>query len=441
MDFHHSNRSLFRISESGAKNAASIEDCSAPISSSFVHRDMDREIDLDKDRADMTQSLSDRNAANWSAVVAMSLCVFVLIASEFLPVSLLTPIAAELSLTEGQAGQAISVSGIFAVFTSLFISFLSRHIDRKHVLLALTGLMLISGAVVASAPNYAVLMFGRALLGIVIGGFWSMSTATVMRLVPKETVPKALAFLNAGNALAATIAAPLGSFLGGLIGWRGAFFCVVPVALTAFCWLAVALPRMQGGSASRVTATFRLLERPVVATGMAAVFLLFMGQFALFTYLRPFLETATEVDVTTLSLLLFVVGVAGLTGTVFIGSLLSRSLRGVLVSSPMLMGLIAIGLVLLGGNVIAVALLLGAWGLATSGPVGWGVWLSRALPTEAEVGGGLMVATIQLAITLGATTGGALYDAEGYGATFIGSAVILFSACFLANRSFRAFRG
>ena len=86
------------------------------------------------------------------------------------------------------------------------------------------------------APSYVMFMFGRALLGIAIGGFWSMSTATVMRLVPEKSVPKALAILNGGNALAATIAAPLGSFLGSYIGWRGAFITVVPLAAIALGW-------------------------------------------------------------------------------------------------------------------------------------------------------------------------------------------------------------
>ena len=96
------------------------------------------------------------------------------------------------------------------------------------MLLSLTALMIVSGTVVALAPNFAVLMVGRALLGVSIGGFWAMSTATVMRLVPDDRVPHALALLNGGNALAATIAAPLGSYVGSLIGWRGAFFSVVP---------------------------------------------------------------------------------------------------------------------------------------------------------------------------------------------------------------------
>src|SRR5882757_1651274 len=105
----------------------------------------------------------------WSAVLALTLCVGTLIASEFMPVSLLTPIASDLHLTEGQAGQAISVSGIFAVLTSLLVAGATARIDRRSVLLAFTLLMIVSGAIVAFAPNFAAFMVGRALLGICIG--------------------------------------------------------------------------------------------------------------------------------------------------------------------------------------------------------------------------------------------------------------------------------
>lgn len=149
------------------------------------------------------------NRAAWGAVLSMALCVFVLIASEFMPVSLLSPLAADLGITEGRAGQAISISGAFAVVTSLLVAGLTRHIDRRLVVTGFTLLLIVSGLAVTFAPNYALLMVGRALLGIAIGGFWSMSTAIVMRLVPQDMVPKGLAMLNAGNAIAATIAAPL----------------------------------------------------------------------------------------------------------------------------------------------------------------------------------------------------------------------------------------
>lgn len=372
-------------------------------------------------------------AANWGAVFALSLCVFTLIASEFMPVSLLTPIAAELRVTEGQAGQAIAVSGAFAVVTSLFITAIAGGLDRKILLLILTGLMILSGIIVATAPTYTVLMIGRALIGIVIGGFWSMSAATAMRLVPGHQVPRALAILNGGNALATVVAAPLGSFLGGIIGWRGAFFCVVPVAVVVFIWQAFSLPTMKADHGQGPGTVFHLMRRPVVALGMAAMSLFFMGQFALFTYLRPFLELVTRVDLTTLSLLLLLIGVTGFIGTLLIERFVKRELYRTLIVIPALMALIAAALIGFGTSLIVTAGLLGVWGLlATSAPVGWWTWLAQTLPRDAEAGGGLMVAMVQAAITLGATLGGLLFDTSGYAATFSAAAALLAMAGGLA---------
>ncbi|MGH7485429.1 MAG: MFS transporter, partial [bacterium] len=148
----------------------------------------------------------------WSAVGSMTLCVAMLIASEFLPVSLLTPIAADLRATEGMAGQAISISGLFAVVASLFIATIAGRFDRRHVLIVLTGVMLTSLVLIAEAQSFAMLMAARALLGITIGGFWSLATA---------------------------FAAPIGSYLGGIIGWRGVFWALTPIVALNLIWQCV----------------------------------------------------------------------------------------------------------------------------------------------------------------------------------------------------------
>lgn len=371
--------------------------------------------------------------AAWGAVLAMSLAAFALVASEFMPVSLLTPLAADLRITEGQAGQSIAISGAFALLTSLCLTSVVGRLDRKTLLLALTGLMIASGTVAAFAPNYPLFMVGRALIGVAIGGFWSMSAATAMRLVPTADVPRALAILNGGNALATVIAAPAGSYLGGVIGWRGAFFCLVPVATLALAWLWFSLPALRPENRQAPASMVALFKRPAVCLGMAAASLFFMGQFALFTYLRPFLETVTRVDVSTLSLMLLVLGVAGFIGTTLIGSVLKARMYPVLIAIPLIMAAIAAALLVVGQSVAATTVLLAIWGLvATAAPVGWWTWLARTLPRDAEAGGGLMVAVVQLAIMLGATGGGLLFDASGHGATFGFSAAVLVAASLLA---------
>jgi predicted MFS family arabinose efflux permease len=380
--------------------------------------------------------------AAWGGVFALSLGAFALVASEFMPVSLLTPVANSLHVSEGQAGQAISVSGAFALVTSLCISRLAGKLDRKLLLAGLTLLMIVSATIAAFAPGYAAFMVGRAFIGVAIGGFWSMSAATAMRLVPEDQVPKALAIVNGGNALATVVAAPLGSFLGAVVGWRVAFFCIVPVAALALGWKLVSLPPMPAvvdERGPRSANPFRLLKRAPVALGMAGVSLFFMGQFALFTYLRPFLEAVTHATAATTSLLLLVIGVAGFVGTTLIGGLLKDRLYPTLVAIPLLMAAIALGLNLCGASVAATAVLLGAWGLtATSAPVGWWTWLARTLPDDAEAGGGLIVAVVQLAIAAGAGVGGVLFDAHGYRATFGAAAAILVVASVLALLAGRA---
>ena len=382
-----------------------------------------------------TPSAGPRGAPSWGAVVALSLGAFALVASEFMPVSLLTPLSVDLRISEGQAGQAIRVSGLFALLTSLSIGSLAGRLDRKLLLLGLTLLMIVSGTIAAFAPSYLVFMIGRAFIGMAIGGFWSMSAATAIRLVPERDVPRALAIVNGGNALATVVAAPLGSFVGGMVGWRWAFFCIVPVAVVAFCWKLASLPKMPPAAAPRAGHAFHLLKRPSVALGLVAVSLFFMGQFALFTYLRPFLETVTHVPVSTLSLMLLVVGIAGFVGTASIGRFLHKSLFTTLAVIPAAMALIALALVVFGASVGITTLLLAAWGLvATAAPVGWWTWLARTLPQDAEAGGGLMVAIVQLAIMLGAMLGGLLFDQSGYQATFALSAALLVIAAGLAIR-------
>lgn len=296
--------------------------------------------------------------------------------------------------------------------------------------------MALSGVVVAFAPSYLVLMIGRALLGIAIGGCWSMSTAVMIQIVPESFVPKAIAVLQGGSALATAVAAPLGSFLGGLIGWRGAFFCVVPLALAALAWQVWALPSIPARSDKGTQSPLRvlvLLAKPGVAFGMLALALLFMGQFTLFTYLRPYLETVAHVDAAQLSVILLVIGLAGLVGTMAIGWVLQRSVYAALATIPVLMAVIALALTTHISGLVMVGALLAAWGLiATGAPVGWFTWLAQALPGDAEAGGGLMVAVIQVAITAGATVGGLLYDGGGYRVTFLASAVLLLLASALA---------
>lgn len=373
---------------------------------------------------------------HWSAVAAMSLCVALLIAAEFMPVSLLTPIATDLGASNGMAGLAIAISGLFAVPTSLLIAPLSHRLDRRHVLMGLAVVMLTSLIVIALSPNFTVLMVARALLGIVIGGFWALATATIMRLVSSQSVPKALGILYTGNAVATAFAAPIGSYLGGLIGWRDVFWLLVPLVVINLLWMVLCLPSMH--SQARPHSAFRLMRRPNVVIAIMGVTLTFAGAFSAFTYFRPFLETRTQVDLPQLSALLLALGLAGFVGTTAVSMLLRRHLYRMLRWLPLVLGVITLALLAVEHHFWSVALMLILWGALNSAiPVAWSAWITQGISDSPESGGGLMVAAIQLAITLGAAVGGWLLDSLSISATFMGSALLLTAASMVVGNGSR----
>ncbi|UZF95818.1 MFS transporter [Bosea sp. NBC_00550] len=366
-----------------------------------------------------------RPTAAWGAVLSMALCVAMLIASEFMPVSLLTPMAAGLNATEGQTGQAISVSGLFAIAASMLVTTVAGRLDRKWVLVAMTALMLLSLVLVAAAPNFAMLMLGRALLGICIGGFWALATAVIMRLVPAADMPRALALMYGGQAIAAAFAAPIGSYFGGLLGWRAVFWMLVPIVAVNLAWHVVSLPSLPARGRQDFRGMIGLLARPHFRLGLIAAMLSWGSAFTMFTYLRPFLEQVTGADVAVLSMLLLLLGCAGFAGTWGAGRFFTGSIAPWLRLPALVMGGCTLGLLLLGSSVVAAGMFLAIWGaMNTAMSVIWMTWMSRTVDDAPEAAGSLMVAAIQASILLGAVLGGILLDSLSIAATFAGSVAL-----------------
>lgn len=158
---------------------------------------MNQSCEASLDRPPLPQE-TEQPRAHWGAVFALTLCAFAMVASEFLPVSLLTVMAADLGVSEGAVGQGISVSGLFALLTALSISSLAGKMDRRMLLLGLTGVMVLSALMVGFAPNYTVYMSGRVFVGVALGGFWSLSASAAARLVPTDQVPQSPGHIQCG---------------------------------------------------------------------------------------------------------------------------------------------------------------------------------------------------------------------------------------------------
>ena len=363
---------------------------------------------------------------NWSAVFAVAFCVACLITVEFLPVSLLTPMALDLGISEGMAGQSVTTTAFVAMFSSLFITTVIGKTDRRYVVILFSLLLTLSCLLVSFADSFTLLLLGRACLGLALGGFWAMSASLTMRLVPMRVVPKALSIIFGAVSIALVIAAPLGSFLGGLIGWRNVFNGAAVMGVLCTLWVLKALPSLPGESASQQQNMFGLLKRPGVMAGMCAIFMAFAGQFAFFTYIRPLYMTLAGFDVDGLTLVLLSFGIASFIGTSLSSVLLKRSVKAAQAIAPLVLTACAVALVLWGESKIIASTVAIIWGFAFALiPVGWSTWITRSLSDQAEKAGSIQVAVIQLANTCGAAVGGIALDHLGLLSPLVLSGILM----------------
>jgi len=222
------------------------------------------------------------------------------------------------------------------------------------------------------------------------------------------------------------LAAPVGSFLGDLIGWRDVFLLAAALGLLAMLAQWLSLPSMRPTGVTRLRTLVEVLVRPGIGPGMLAVLLVFGGHFVFFTYLRAYLESGSGFSIESISVILLGFGAANFLGTLLGGRLVQKKLRLALVLAPLAMGSIAAAMVLEGADPVADVVAVILWGLFFGGvPVAWSSWIARTVPDETESAGGLFVASISFAIALGAGLGGVVFDLTGGTATIAASGTVL----------------
>jgi predicted MFS family arabinose efflux permease len=352
--------------------------------------------------------------AKWPAIASLALGVFGLVTAEFLPASLLTAMAADLHVSDGSAGQAVTATALVGAVAAPSVPLLTRRFDRKRVMLALTVLLVISNVMAATAQSMPVLLVARVLLGIALGGFWSMAGALAMRLVPENLFARAMSVILTGVSVATVCAAPIGAWMGELWGWRSAFMAAGLVSLITLAAQVVTLPALPPRDNPSLRVLGELLTRPNVRVAMLAVLLVISGHFAGFTYIRPLMEQVTHLSVGAISAILLGYGIGGFFGNFAGGAIAGRSERHAIVLGGALISVLAASLLIAGSSIVVTAVAVVLWGFAFGAfPVGFQTWIVRAAPDQAEGAGGLLVAAFQIAIASGAIGGGLLVDHMG----------------------------
>ncbi|PAZ16867.1 MFS transporter [Streptomyces sp. SA15] len=368
--------------------------------------------------------------SHWLAVTAVALGTFLLVTAEQLPIGLLTGVGSALSVSEGTAGLMVTVPSLVAAIAAPLVPILVGEMDRRLLLLGLMGLMTLANLASALAPNFAVLVSSRVLVGVAIGGFWAVASGLAVRLVATANVPRATAIIFGGVGAANVFGVPIGTLLGELTGWRIAFATLSALALVTLLALLTVLPPLTATRPVRPRLLAEQFRNQGVRVGILATFLIVTGHFSAYTFVSPALQELSGIDERLVGPLLFGFGLAGMVGNFVAGAALARRPhRTVLVITLTLAATMPLYLLLGRGPVGGAALLI-AWGLAFGGvSVSLQTLMIKTAPQAVEAASALWVSVFNLSIGLGALTGGVIVDSLALqGVLWLGGACALAAA-------------
>ncbi|TLM84066.1 MFS transporter [Pseudarthrobacter sp. NamE5] len=343
----------------------------------------------------------------YAAMLVLATIAFTAITTELLPSGLLPQISSGLNVSEPVAGYLAAAYAAVIVVTVVPAARLLGKVPRHALLVGLVLTFAASNAMVGLAPDFTAAMIARLVGGLAHGLLWTTMAPFVTKVVPPDKVGRALAIVFSGNSLGLAIGAPVGTALGGFLGWRAAFMVLAGFGLVLTVLAFFLLPRVQRISDAVRPSLRKAIAQPGVKSVAVAWPLLILAHFALFTYIAPFIREAGFPDYA-ISLSLTVLGGSGLLGIWVAGLTVdSRPRRSLLITTAAIALSMAF-LPLAAGNLAVALVLMTVWG-AGLGAIG--IYnqsaILRAGGDYSEAANGLTVLTIQLGITVGALYGSA----------------------------------
>ena len=346
------------------------------------------------------------------ALLALAMTAFLALLSETLPAGLLPQIARDLNISEVMTGQLVTVYAIGSILTAIPLTALTSSWRRRNVLLlAIIGFLIFNTAT-ALAPNYLVALVARFVTGMAAGLAWGLMAGYARRMVSVEQQGRAMAIAMIGTPLALSLGVPLGTLMGGVLGWRSIFGILSGLAVVLVALVLLAVPDYPGQKQGERLSICQVFMTPGVRPILAVIVAWMLAHNILYTYIAPFLAPSglrPRVD-----LVLLVYGVGSLAGIWLVSQLIDRWLRKLVLGCIVAFALVMVALGLAMDSAIVIYVSMAIWGITFGGA---GTLLQTASADAAGEGMDVaqaMVATIwNVAIAGGGLAGGMLLD--GYG--------------------------
>ncbi len=379
----------------------------------------------------------------WLPVIGLTFSAFIFNTSEFIPIGLLSDIAADFSITESHAGLMITVYAWVVALASLPLMLVFAKTESKKLMLSITALFVVSHVLSGLASDFYMLMLSRMGVACAHAIFWSIVTPLAVKTAPEGKQSTALSFIVSGSSIAMIVGLPLGRTIGLYAGWRATFLIIGAVALIILCILAAVLKKTPGESNFSIRKLPALFKTPALLGIYLITVIAITGHFTGYSYIEPFMGQVAGMGSTLITLVLTLFGVVGIFGSVIFSKFYDRH-PGFFIKYAI--SGICISLLLLQAASFSIwseFLLCVFWGLAiNSYNLVFQSEIIRNAPQGTAVAMSIYSGIYNVGIGTGALVGGAVCDGTGIQYIgYVGGAIVLIALVYGAKKLFPVLAG
>lgn len=383
----------------------------------------------------------------WLPLCGMTFSAFIFNTSEFMPIGLLSDIAADFSVSEAHAGMLISVYAWVVMLLSLPLMLLASKVDFKKLLLGTLLLFGVFQVLSVISASYWMLMFARIGVACTHAIFWSIASPLAVRVVSEEHRPLALSMIATGTSIAMIAGMPIGRMIGLFVGWRVTFLCVAAAAFAVLFYQFFVFPKVKNADPFSLSELPKLLQNKVLIAEYVLTLLMVTGYYTGYSYIEPFLSQVGGLSDGSVTETLTLFGAAGLIGSFLYARFYSKMplpfIRAVLISIAAVLFL----LLPAASSHLLLVLLCAIWGIAVTafGVIFQGEIIHCAPESASAVAMSIYSGIFNLGIGCGTFFGGMVTGVAegsiryiGFVGGIIAAAAVLFG-CFCYLRRLKAY--
>ncbi|WP_309032275.1 MFS transporter, partial [Streptomyces alfalfae] len=317
----------------------------------------------------------------------------------------------DFAVSDGRAGLMMTMPGLLAAVSAPLVTVATARADRRLMLCAFMLVLTAANLLAAVATDYRLVLVSRIMVGVTIGGFWSIGVGLARRLVPPASAGRATAVVFSAVPLGSVLGVPAGTLIGDIAGWRTAFAVMAALSAAVLAMLLLVMPPLPPLHATRLSVLRGVIGGAAARLALLLTFLVVLAHFGTYTYVAPFLERVTHAGPALITVVLLVYGAAGIAGNFVGGALVTRRPHLTFSLAAAVIAAVTLLLPVLGRAQPGAVLLLVLWGLAYGAvPVASQAWFAKAAPDAPEAASVLFTASFQATMSLGALAGGVTVD-------------------------------